>query len=236
MSLPSISGVINFLTEAGFQARRAYPGAAAPELTDVAVTVSTELYDTASSLLTARVEVRCPAAMGAGVCEETAVAVAHTLLLNDARCRQGPCGFDGRTGQFYVPVEATWASIADGDSIAQALPYYVQRGGVKLSYAIGFTAKRVVDTETVGAIGEAAPKAVLCRDGGWELTLEELFPRGALGEEPNSDVISLDVVRNDGVEFYRNCRVLSLQRKDTMDGIKQTTVCHCRDREVMDLG
>lgn len=236
MSLPSITGVVKMLRDAGFQAVHAFPSGIAAELTEPMVAVSLQNYDTASRLMTARAQVRCPKKLGGSACEETAMSVVHALSLQDARCRQGVCVFDKTAGQFYVNVEATWSSVSDGDSMAQILPFQIQRDGVLLPRAIGFTAKRLIESETVGVIGEEGGCRLLSREDGWELTVEELFFRGKVGEEPQTKIFSLDVVRNDGAEFYRNCHLISLQRKDSPDGVKQTTVCRCWDREVMTIG
>ena len=236
MSLPSVTGVVKMLQDAGFQAIRAFPAGVAPEVTEPIVTVSVQTYDTASRLITVRVQIRCPQKLGGRICEETAMSVANTLSRQDARCRQSVCVFDKTAEQFYINVEATWSAVSDGDSMAQTLPFQIQREGARLPCAIGFTAKRLIDSEAVGVIGEEGCNRLLSRDNGWELTIEELFTRGKVGEEPAGNVFSLDIVRNDGAEFYRDCRLISLQRKDTADGVKQTTVCRCWDREVLTIG
>lgn len=232
MALPSITAVVDMLQTDGIPAIQGYPGGVFPQLKDPVVAVNMKLYDTAAMLLTVVAEVRSPGEKDGWVCEDMATQVAHSLWAQGAACRQGTCNYDSRSGQVFVQVEATWHENTQVEEMVAALPYKVVLNGESLSYAVGFTAEQTVELEKYGAIGEEGEKQLLSRDLGWVITLEELFPKGKVGEAVMEGPAQVQILRTDGAEIFRNCVFTKLQRKETMDGVKQIRTGWTAVREV----
>jgi hypothetical protein len=220
------------LQNAQIRAIQGYPGREMPQLQQPAVAVNMKLYDTAGRLLTVVAEIRSPAEKHGWACEDLATSVAQILAVQGAACRQGKCQYDSKTGQFYVQVEATWHEPALVEEMVASLPFRVYLNGNRLEYAVGFTAEQTMELEKVGAIGEAQAAHLLARDTGWVITLEELFPKHAVGTADMEQPAQLQILRSDGAEMYLGCIWTKLQRKETMDGVKQVRTGWTETREV----
>ena len=206
-----VTTVIEALNNAGIWAAAAYPGQAAPELTQPAAAVSLFQVNQQQRVTEVLVTVLCPAAMGGAACEAEALRVTEVLTNTGASCVQEICEFDSRRQLLSVPVyaafrggiwEAAW--IPGGDLT-------VKLGANELFSATNFTSEQATeDPETTALSG--------CP---WKFSIEEFFYPGYSEENTPEEPFSITVTRTTRTETYKNCRFTAIKREAGPTGLRQ---------------
>lgn len=106
MVIPTVSGAVTMLTEAGIRARRGYPGGAMPQITSAVAAVNVK--QAGENFLSLTASVCAPRGKGAKSCESLAEKIAGAWRAGGAVCEYGECKFDGQSDLFILKVVGTW--------------------------------------------------------------------------------------------------------------------------------
>lgn len=205
-----VSNVIEALSDAQIRADEAYPGRRIPALTGAVAAVRLGKVDRAVRTTTVEIVVMSPAADGGTLCESTALQAVEVLQEMGATCVKDVCKFDEMADVFYIEIQAEFLGAPLGGTWSAGPGYAVTIGAQPVSYAVGFSASRKVD-DTVTAISNAK----------WQFTLEELLPPGTSEPGEATEPFVLTVSRSKSDECFSGCSWTSVQREDTLRGIRQ---------------
>ncbi len=208
--------------------QRGFPAGIQPELTAPMGVVQVHHMDKDTVTLSATVY--SPTELGASVCEDAAVGICQNLEENDATIEQESCRYDSTAGLLSLRILATWQFIAQEPT---DIPCTVLVEEEPLPYLTGVFARQTVEYSPVEAIGEGT-YSLRREKMAWEVTVEELLPRGCTPPEAELTAFALDIRREDGRERYPQCHWVSVQRQDTPQGVRQVRIAHTEaQREVV---
>lgn len=199
-----VTQVIDALTAAGIRAERGFPGQKMPALTAPGAAVSLEALDQDAGTVTVQTAVLCPAVLGGGVCEDTAVLVCRVLGALGARCVQGSCRHVSLTELLQVDVSAVFRGQEGEDGFSRLS---VTAGGTTLPWAEEFRSWRSGDDTT------ALTSAV------WKFRLEERLPPDAAEGSAPAEPFTLVVTRDGGTETYSGCALTFCRQETTAAGL-----------------
>ena len=180
------------LSANGIPAVRAYPAGKIPMLTSVQAAVSLERLDQEEGLAAVKVDICCPASMGGGMCEDTAVRAGILLQAMGGRCAQSGCHQLGHTQLLCVEVSASFRG------------YETETGwtGIAVTLA-GAALERVSAVKSWRSIGEAASLG----DAVWKFRIEQELLPGASEGTAITEPFTLTVTRGARNETYGECRL-----------------------------
>lgn len=206
-----VNAVLAGLTKAGVRAGTAWPGQAAPHLTEPAVAVSLFQVNQQERVTEVLVRVLCPAAMGGGACEEEGLRITEILTGLGASCVQEECEYDARSDLFTVPI---YAAFTGGIWEAAWIPggdLTVKLNTAELFSVVGFTAEQSTEDPTVTPV----------KSCGWKITIEEFFYPGYAEQNTPEEPFDVTVGRTGRMETFKNCRFHNIHREDGPTGMRQ---------------
>ncbi len=219
-----VSQVIEKLRTSNIRADEAYPGGRIPALTGAVAAVRLGKIDRSVRATTVQVVIMSPAAQGGSLCERTALQAIEALQKMGGTCTKDVCKFDEMADVFYVEIESEFFGTALASRWSAGPGFSVTIGEQAMEYVVSFGLQRKTD-DNVTAITNAK----------WQFTLEELLPPGT-SEPPDPDEpFSLTVTRSNCDDYLTGCRWTSVQREDTLRGIRQIRTGQANDRSVMGI-
>lgn len=202
MAIAIIEQVISTLNDAGFRARRAYPGTPLPNITQVVATVQLSELDVSKQQTVLEVKLLCPQSLGAQAVEDAAVTVAEEMKNIGLGCVVGSVEFDGRAGLFSVGCQVRNRTEELG---YLAVPFKI--GAVEQFRVVSFTAQQIFDEELVPEGREL-----------WKVRLEQFFASGATEDsDPTGDQFTI----TNNKEIYHGCEWTSRSRVTERNGTRQ---------------
>ncbi len=202
MTIPMIEQVIAALSDAGFRARRAYPGTEMPRITQVVATVQLAAMDINKQETVLEVKLICPQSLGAQAVEDAAVTAAAAMKNIGLGCVVGTAEFDGRAGLFSISCEVR--NLSEEQSYL-GVPFKI--GAVEQFRVVSFTAQQIFDEALVPEGQEL-----------WKVRLEQFFTGGA---EEDSDPIGDQFTITNNKEIYHGCEWTSRSRVTERNGTRQ---------------
>jgi hypothetical protein len=202
LAIQLIEQVITALSDAGFRARRAFPGTAMPNITQVVTTVQLAAFDANKKETVLEVKLICPQSLGAQAVEDAAVTAAGILKDMGLGCAVGTAEFDGRAGIFSVGCQVR--KLAEEQSYL-AVPFKI--GAVEQFRVVSFTAQQIFD-ETLVPEGQQL----------WKVRLEQFFLNGTTEDsDPSGDQFTI----TNNKEIYHGCEWTSRSRVTERNGTRQ---------------
>ena len=202
MAIAILEQVIATLSDAGFRARRAYPGAAMPSITQVVATVQLSAFDINKQETVLGVKLVCPQSLGAQAVEDAAVTVAEAMKNIGLGCVVGTAEFDGRAGLFSVACEVR--NLSEEQSYL-GVPFKI--GAVEQFRVVSFTAQQIFDKAVV-------PEGQQL----WKVRLEQFFINGTTEDsDPSGDQFTI----TNNKEIYHGCEWTSRSRVTERNGTRQ---------------
>ncbi len=202
MAIPILEQVITTLGNAGFCARRAYPGMKMPNITQVVATVQLAAYDINKKETALEVKLLCPLSMGAQAVEDAAVTAAEEMKNIGLGCVVGTVEFDGRAGLFSVGCEVR--NLSEEQSYL-GVPFKI--GAVEQYRVVSFTAQQIFD-------GELVPEGQEL----WKVRLEQFFVGGTVEDsDPSGNQFTI----TNNKEIYHGCEWTSRSRVTERNGTRQ---------------
>lgn len=191
--------ILAVMNTGGIRTQRACPGKAMPMVDETVAAVSLEKADLTTGETQMKVLILSHSRLGAGACEDTAMAAARALKSAGYSCQVDSVEFDGRSGHFCT-------AILVSNPVDKRLKSF-KIGAVPQQYVVSFTAQRKVEkTETD------------LDTAGWTVKLEQFFPVGATEDSnPSSSQFTL----TNGSEIYHGCSWVSQMRVTEADGTRQ---------------
>ena len=205
-----VAKVIEYLQAVDIRTDEAYPGGRIPSLTGPVAAVRLGKVDRAVRSTAVQIIIMSPADQGGAVCEATALRAIQALEAQNATCEKAVCQFDHMADVFYIEITAVFLGVALAEGWAAGPGFSVTIGIQPLPWATGFSIRRQTD-DTVTAIANAK----------WSFTLEELLGPGSIDPPDPTEPFVLTVTRPMGDEILTGCTWTSVEREDTIRGIRQ---------------
>lgn len=202
MGVLMLENILSVMNAGGIRTRRACPGSVMPAVESVVAAVSTQSVDLTKGTTEMKVLILCHSRLGAGACEDTALAAARALQAAGYCCRVEAVDFDGRSGLFSAEIFVTTP-----EKPVQTTLQPFRIGAVAQQYAVSFTAQR-----------ELAEEETDLEKASWTVRLEQFFPTG---EEEDGDPSGSEFTLTNGTEIYHGCRWVSQKRVTEADGTRQ---------------
>ena len=194
-----LENAVQALRTAGYAVEQGFPGELVPGISGPVCAVNLHSAKLTEGNVAVTVRVICPVELGAGVCEQTALAVGRVLEEQGGQCTVSACDFDSRIGMFAVEVTAEYTV---------GLPV-ITIDGTACRYVRHFSAwKKLDSTWTDWGL---AP---------WEFELEERFPAGEEQLTPEGSFV-LICTDGSGTEIYENATWSYRKREWEPNGIRQ---------------
>ena len=194
-----LDDILSAMNAGGIRTQRAYPGKPMPQVEETVAAVSLQKADLTTGETQIKVLVLSHSRMGAGACEDTAMAAARALKSAGYSCQVDSVEFDGRSGLFCT-------AIVVSNPVDKRLKSF-KIGAVPQQHVISFTAQRMLEE----------PETDL-EKAGWTVKLEQFFPLGAIEDSnPSGTQFTL----TNGAEIYHGCSWVSQTRVTEADGTRQ---------------
>ncbi len=212
MGLEWINRGMTALQQAGIRTQRGFPAEKLPCLTGPVAAVS--LGQAQEGAVTVAVRIYGPAKLGGQSCENMAFLAAEALASSGAKCQIGSCEFDGKTGLFCLPIQASFAwPIFAADAA-------VQINGETVSNLVRVSTKfRSVRVKTTDWDGNST----VTIEKYWRVELEDILPAGSISQTAEDD-FSLVITRSNGTEQYEGCRWESVSTEPMDSGLRRVRV------------
>ena len=204
MGLSVVTLIIDLLKGCGIQSGEAYPGGRIPVLTGPVAAIRLGKIDRAVRSTAVQITVMSPADQGGAVCEDTALRIIEVMEELRATCQKETCRFDHTADVFYIEITAVFSGIAHADGWTPGPGFSVHIGIQPMSWATGFSIRRQTENGVQ-----------------WEFTLEELLGPGSVDPPPPVEPFVITVTRPNGKEVFSGCTLTSVEREDTIRGIRQ---------------
>lgn len=219
-----INLVIDALRSADIRADEAYPGRRIPALTGPVAAVRLGKVDRSVRSTNVLIVVMSPAKDGGSLCETTALRAVDILQDMGATCVKDICKFDEMADVFYAEITAEFFGTATADGWDSGPGFSVTINIQAMPHVVSFGSERKKD-EDVSSMYAAK----------WQFTLEELLPPGTSEPPDPPESFTLSVVRSNYDEIFRECRWLSVQRQDTLRGIRQIRTGQANIRDELSI-
>ena len=194
-----LDDILSIMNAGGIRTQRAYPGKPMPQVDETVAAVSLQKAELTTGETQIKVLILSHSRLGAGACEDTAMAAARALKSAGYACQVSSVEFDGRSGHFCT-------AILVSNPVDKRLKSF-KIGAVPQQYVVSFTAQRKVEE----------PETDL-ETAGWTVKLEQFFPVGATEDsDPNGSQFTL----TNGSEIYHGCSWVSQMRVTEADGTRQ---------------
>lgn len=226
MTMLIVDAVIGALTEAGFAARKAYPGGAMPNISQPQLAVNLEKLDYTARCATVLVTVMVPVQQEGAACEAAAVQAGAALEALGGIVVQEECRFNAYADAYYIRVLGTFYGSAVMEGWSAASEFTVEINETVLTNAVSFRAEQAVDQVTGTPLSTAV----------WSFRLEEKFGWGEGPLPSPTDSFSVTVLRSSGMEIYEDCTWTSVQLEDTATGLRQIRTGVAKSRAIMVVG
>lgn len=203
-----LDNILAIMNGGGIRTQRAYPGKAMPLVNETIAAVSLQGADLSTGNTQIKVLIISHSSLGAGACEDTAMAAARALKIAGYHCQVDEVTFDGRSGHFCTAI-----------LVSNPARKYLQSfkiGAVQQQYAVCFTAQRVLE-EGQTDLQKAA----------WTVKLEQFFPKGM---SEDTDPSGTQFTLTNGSEIYHGCSWSSQMRVTEADGTRQIREGTATDR------
>ena len=192
--------ILSIMNAGGIRTQRAYPGKVMPKVDETVAAVSLQKANLSTGETQMNVLIISHSRLGAGACEDTALAAARALKSAGNSCQVNSVEFDGRSGHFCTTILVStpvskW--VAD-----------FKIGAVQQNYVVSFTAQQQLpasDTE----------------EESWTVQLEQFFPTGMPEDQ---DPTGAQFTLTNGSEIYHGCSWTSKKRVTEADGTRQVRV------------
>ena len=194
-----LDDILNIMNAGGIRTQRAYPGKAMPMVEETVAAVNLEKADLTKGTTLIKVLIISHSSLGAGACEDTAMAAARVLKSAGYHCQVDSVTFDGRSGHFC-------AAILVSNPVDDRLQKF-KIGAVQQQYVVSFTAQRKLKS------GETDME-----ESTWTLRLEQFFPKGM---PEDTDPTGTQFTITNGSEIYHGCSWSSQSRVTEADGTRQ---------------
>ena len=205
-----VGKVIEILQGVDIRADEAYPGGRIPALTGPVAAVRLGKVDRTVRTTAVQVIIMSPSGQGGAVCDATALRAIQAMEDNGAACQKELCRFDNTADVFYSEITAVFFGVALEESWLPGPGYAIAIGYQDMEWATGFSIRRQTDEE-ITAISNAK----------WVFTLEELLGPGSVDPPDPTEPFTLTVTRDMTDEIFTGCTWTSVEREDTIRGIRQ---------------
>lgn len=199
MGTMMLDNILAIMNAGGIRTQRAYPGKTMPMVEETVAAVSLQKADLTTGQTQIKVLVLSHSRLGAGACEDTAMAVARALKAAGYSCLVDSVEFDGRSGHFCTAI-----------LVSNPMDKWLQDfmiGAVPQQHVVSFTAQRKLKEEETDI-----------QKASWTVRLEQFFPKGATEDgDPNGAQFTL----TNGPEIYHGCSWTSQSRVTEADGTRQ---------------
>ena len=132
-----LDDILSVMNAGGIRTQRAYPGKPMPQVEETVAAVSLQKADLTTGETQIKVLVLSHSRMGAGACEDTAMAAARALKSAGYSCQVDSVEFDGRSGLFCT-------AIVVSNPVDKRLKSF-KIGAVPQQHVISFTAQRMLE-------------------------------------------------------------------------------------------
>lgn len=194
-----LENILAIMNGGGIRTQRAYPGKAMPLVNETIAAVSLQKADLSTGQTQIKVLVISHSSLGAGACEDTAMAAARALKSAGYACQVEEVTFDGRSGHFCT-------AILVSNPVDERLQNF-KIGAVQQQYVVSFTAQRVLEEGQTDL-----------QNAAWTVKLEQFFPKGM---SEDSDPSGTQFTLTNGSEVYHGCSWNSQVRVTEADGTRQ---------------
>ena len=219
-----VNQVIATLRDAGIRADEAYPGGRIPALTGPVAAVRLGKVDRSVRSTNVQIVIMSPAAAGGSLCEAAALRAVDSMQAMGGTCIKDICKFDEMADVFYVEISVEFFGTVTADSWDSGPGFSVRINIQAMPHVVSFGSERK-KAEDAGSLYSAK----------WQFTLEELLPPGTSEPPDPPESFTLSVVRSNYDEIFRECRWLSVQRQDTLRGIRQVRTGEANIRDELSI-
>ena len=219
-----VNQVIGALRDAGIRADEAYPGGRIPALTGPVAAVRLGKVDRSVRSTNVQIVIMSPAKDGGSLCEATALQAVDSLQAIGGTCVKDICKFDEMADVFYVEIAAEFFGTVTADRWDSGPGFSVTVNIQAMPHMVSFSSERKKE-EGTGSLYDVK----------WQFTLEELLPPGTSEPPDPPEPFTLSVVRSNYDEVFRECRWLSVQRQDTLRGIRQIRTGEANIRDELSI-
>ena len=219
-----VNQVIGALRDAGIRADEAYPGGRIPALTGPVAAVRLGKVDRSVRSTNVQIVIMSPAKDGGSLCEATALRAVDSLQAMGGTCVKDICKFDEMADVFYVEIAAEFFGTVTADRWDSGPGFSVAVNIQPMPHVVSFSSERKKEEGTSSLY-----------DAKWQFTLEELLPPGTSEPPDPPESFTLSVVRSNYDEIFRECRWLSVQRQDTLRGIRQIRTGEANIRDELSI-
>lgn len=201
--------IIALLRGYGIRADEAYPGGRIPVLTGPVAAIRLGKVDRSVRSTAVQITIMSPADQGGTVCETTALQTIQVMEDLRATCQKEVCQFDHAADVFFIEITAVFSGVALADTWSPGPGFSVYIGLQPIEWVTGFSARRQSED---GAAIASAP---------WTFTLEELLGPDSTDLPDPTEPFAITVARTKGDEIFTGCTLTSVEREDTLRGIRQ---------------
>ena len=183
----------------GIEAECGYPPEKYKDITEPVCRLNMKEADLRTGQYTVLVQIQSPVSLGAEGCEAVAHQAAKSMMLDAAECHVGSCGFDGRTGLFFVEISAVYETYRPELALNDTV----------MKFARSFTSRRTSESGQ----WENVP---------WEFEILEYIPTGRVDQNIPLANFTVTYTRNGITEQYTGCQWTDWKQEEQTGGTLHT--------------